>query len=433
MALGRLLEKRTLSLKSYAVKALNFTDSATRGGDLKRSILDTEQFAKNTFSFQRKLMKLVGAKNDNDLNKKILDYEFNNPLMLLCALGAQFNRLEKRYILNGISIYEAFCRRVDFDRTLMAICNDLYQFGMNENILHYIHEFSSDLVDPKLDLNEIDEKNVKIDESQSNNNDNNNNKNINVNDDTNETFIFDGSELMYTNVSGVKILINLNSPILDLYNKNRSNFGAGDKKETWVDLFNKNEIPEFCENGACFKFNFGCDGCPFAEPCKIKTEPHIFTHYCALGGCKNTAIYNCKFLRCFMFLSKCYDNDWFKKTYSIKWERVYNPKMRRTTFPRSGRGARGSRGNQRNSSSYNNSYNYRNDDSDRNNYNNYKHQQNYDFRGYDDYDDQFHNQTSNYNNYDNRNKRNGDKKRGYNSNNGSNRGYNSNSSHNNNR
>ena len=411
VALGRLLEKRALSLKSYAVKALNFTDSVVRGGDLKRSILTIEKYSKNAFSFQRKLMKLIGAKNENELNKKILDYQFNNALMLICALGAQFDRLEKRYILNGISIYDAFCRRVDFCNTLMAICSDLYQFGINNNLLHYIHEFSSELVNPKRKLDTIDEKNVTIDDSQCNNN---SNKNSNANNDSNETFVFDGKELMYTNENGVKILIQSYSPIWNLYNKNRSQFGAGDKKETWVDLFAKNEIPEFCENGACFKFNFGCDGCPFAEPCKIKTEPHIFTHYCALGGCKNTPIYNCKFLRCFMFLSKCTDDSWLQKTYSLKWDSVYEKNFYKKT-PRAYRGNRSDRGSRSGGSKSR----YNNNPSGRSGYDNHRYQRNYDDRQYDDYNDQYYDSSNN--NYDNRNKRN-DRKRGYNANNGNNQG-----------
>ena len=81
VALGKLLEKRSLSASSNAVKALNFTNPSVRGTDLKRSILSSEVFSKNMFNFKKCLMTTVGAKNESDLKKRILDFEFKSPLL----------------------------------------------------------------------------------------------------------------------------------------------------------------------------------------------------------------------------------------------------------------------------------------------------------------------------------------------------------------
>ena len=151
-ALGKLLTNGTLSARSNAVKALNFNDPSVRGVDLVKSVLCLGQFSSNSFSYKRDLMKSLGTKNENDLNKKILDFEFTDPLTVIAALMAQFNRLESRYILGGITFKEAYVRRIDFNNTLGNVCFDLRKFGLSSNILYYIRQFSSDMVDPKFDL-----------------------------------------------------------------------------------------------------------------------------------------------------------------------------------------------------------------------------------------------------------------------------------------
>ena len=195
-ALGKLLTNGTLSARSNAVKALNFNDPSVRGGDLLKSVLYLGQFSSNSFSYKRDLMKSLGIKNENDLNKKILEFEFTDPLTVIAALMAQFNRLESRYILNGITFKEAYARRLDFNNTLGNICFDLRKFGLSSNILYYIRQFASDVVDPKFDLFCINDDNTTVTEI-----DNSNNKNKNENANTSaleaDRFVLNKSELFF--------------------------------------------------------------------------------------------------------------------------------------------------------------------------------------------------------------------------------------------
>ena len=327
VALGRLLDRRSLSASSNAVKALNFTDPAMRGLDLRRSILNSDKFSKNMFCFKTNLMKLIGAKNEGELNKKIIDFEFKSPLMILRALAAQFNRLEMRYILNGISFQEAYVRRLDFDNAFMCICSDLCQFGLTPNIIHCIHEFSSELVNPKLNLDGIMEKNTEY----LNKNNNNTNKRPNLDASpvalAADRFVYDGNELIYNINEELGCQIKLITPISDLYNNKRFQLGSGDKIQTLKERWISGERPKFCPNKSCWDYNWGVDGCPHAVACKIKKEGHELSHYCAFcGEGAKHRILECEFLRCCTVLVRCTDSNWLSRTYSLDLKRIFYPR-----------------------------------------------------------------------------------------------------------
>ena len=371
MALGKLLEKRSLSSNSNAVKALNFHDPAMRGMDLKRSVLGVEKFSKNAFSFKSNLMKIIGAKNASDLNKKIIDYEFKNPLMLISALGAQFNRLEMRYILKGITFQEALARRIDFDNTLMCICHDLFQFGLSQNILHYVHEFSSELINPKLLLDCVNENNVEYISRK-------NNTNIKPNLDNDitayaaDSFAYDGNILFYNINEELGCQVRLTTPISDLYKHKRSHFGSSEKNETLKEKWIRGERPKYCPNGSCRDYNFGIEGCPHAVVCKIKKEEHELTHYCAYcGPGAKHRIFECEFIRCCTALIRCNDSNWLSRTYTLELQRIYYKSNRRGGY-NNRRNFRGGYNSYPNSSFSNNNHNtFNNDNFDRNSYDNF--------------------------------------------------------------
>ena len=121
MALGQLLKQRTLNNRSNEVRNLNFKNAAVRGGDLRRTVVSLGKYSKNNFNFNKVLARLVGAKTDADIGKKIEALEFNNSMLFACAIGAQMQRLEMRYVLNGITFLEAYVRKLDQSRTLISI------------------------------------------------------------------------------------------------------------------------------------------------------------------------------------------------------------------------------------------------------------------------------------------------------------------------
>ena len=319
VALGRLLDKRSLSSKSTAVKALNFTDPSVRGVDVKKSIVEIEKYSKNIFSFKRELMKVVGTKNENELNRKIIDFEFKDPLIIICALGAQFDRLEKRYILNGISFKEAFARRLDFHHTLMSVCHDLAQFGICDNILHNIIEFSSEIINPKFDLNCVSSENTTISNIKNNSNDK-----PNVNDNITalaaDRFAYDGNDFEYKLNEDLGCNVKLKTPFSDLYNKKRSHLG--DNKETLKQQWIRGIRPKFCPNKSCWDFNFGIMGCPHGEACKNKKEEHLLSHFCAFCGDDDHPILQCQFIRCCTVLIKNNDNNWITRSYSTDLKKI---------------------------------------------------------------------------------------------------------------
>ena len=364
-----MLNNHSLSAKSNAVKALNFSDPSVRGVDLKKSILNIDMFSKNIFSFKRDLMKIVGAKSENDLNKKVLEYEFKSPLIMICAMGAQFNRLEQRYILDGITFQEAFTRRVDFHNTLMSICHDLVQFGLTSNILHYLLQFTSELIDPKLNLNCLRSDNTSFIDLK---NDSENKSNVNtVTALAVDKFTFDGEELMYNINEELGCQVNLVSPIFNLYNKSRQHFGPNGQKQSLKQKWINGERPEFCPNGGCWKYNFGFEGCPHAEPCKNKKDEHLPSHFCGHCGEGNVhPILKCIFIRCCTAITRCNDTSWITRDYSTDIKRIYIPGKNRQRGGRQG-GHRGGRrgGYSNNSSSQLNNWNIINDDNyDSNNY-----------------------------------------------------------------
>lgn len=364
VALGKLLDKRSLSANSSAVKALNFANPSVRGTDLKRSILSSEMFSKNIFNFKKNLMTTVGAKNESDLGKKILDFEFRSPLILLNALAAQFNRLEMRYILNGISFQEAFARRRDFDHAFMCICSDLAQFGVTPDILHYIFEFSSELIDPKFDVDSIKTKNVDL-IARNNNTKNKPNNDVNVTAYAAEAFAFNGNEIEYNMNEDMACQIKLTKPISNLYESKRAHLGS-DKKQTLKERWIAGERPKYCPNKSCWQYNWGVEGCPHSEPCKNKKDEHELTHYCAYcGEGAKHRILECEFLRCCTVLVKCEDSNWLSRSYSLELQRIYYPRNNRRGNRRGGN----SRGGYRNS--------YNNNPSNRNRYNN-QHYMSYD-------------------------------------------------------
>ena len=342
-ALGTLINSKHLSKSSIAVKNLNFLNAGVRGSDIYRSILHIKHFSKNQFNFQAKLCERVGAKSDYDLQKKIIDYKFNNPLMLICALGAQFLRLEQRYILNGITFREAFSRKNDLYFTLMNICYDLHQFGLTRNILNYIFEFSSEIIDPTFDLsamNDVSAQTFKRDDVEHKSNDSNDNDNSgnDLHLYTESTFTMNDTEIMYNISHELNSTVGIKTPIYSHYLTKRQHFGHGNKKDTIFDRFARNEKIYYCDNGACWNFNFGHSHCPHASPCTIKSEAHLATHYCAICGGPQPVV-KCPFIRSFMFLSFLKIDAWFTRVYDLA---VKYPAKPRTNNPNNGRGTNNS-------------------------------------------------------------------------------------------
>ena len=82
-----LTKKKSLSKSSIAVQHLNFHDATARGDDLKFSLLSLGEYTKNPYQYNLELKNLLNAKSDKDLVKKITNFEFDNPLMLVLCNG----------------------------------------------------------------------------------------------------------------------------------------------------------------------------------------------------------------------------------------------------------------------------------------------------------------------------------------------------------
>ena len=402
VALGKLLTNGTLSARSNAVKALNFSDPSVRGGDLAKSILFLGEFSSNSFSYKRDLMKSLNVKNENELKKKVLDFDFKRPLIVVMALMAQFNRLENRFLLNGISFKEAYARRRDFDNTLGNICFDLNKFGLSSNILYYIRQFASDIIDPNFDLDSIKESNTTYSNIDNNSN---KNKNINITVDEVDRFVLNKGEIFYNLNDELGCQIKLNNPIYDLYSKNRSHICKSATVESLTSKWLRGEKPLRCPNGSCRLFNFGVDGHVHSEVCKNKKEEHILLHFCAYCGEGNPhPIILCPFIRCNMILVKCIYNDWLTRSYTLEFRRVQS-NYRNSTNSRNYRNNR----NSRSRGGYNNHNGGHFSRYNDNNMNGYNNNQGYDNFGYDSYYDEGYKSQQQY--YDNNNNNNNNAQR----------------------
>lgn len=328
MALGKLLRRRTLSKSSISVRALNFTNADIRGSDLKRSLLCLGKYSKNEFNFKTSLRAMVGAKDDYALEKKINEFQFNNPMLVIAAIGTQFTRLEMRYLLNGIDFREAYGRKIDQQKTMLAITHDLYEYGIHNNIMSYIFQFTSQIIDPSFDLTTIEDGNVtQFSRSDKNDKKSDSNANDAIGDvSTTSNFTFDDNEINYNINDELGCTIKLSYPMFNLYNNFRQHFGNSAKKDTIYAKYSRGEQIKFCSNGACWLFNLGCDACPFCNACTgpdSKLIAHLLTHYCALCEGPHPIIV-CVFIRSFMAIVKSNDNSWFKKSYNTTAKQLFS-------------------------------------------------------------------------------------------------------------
>ena len=313
-ALSYLLSKRSLNKSSISVQNLNFNADDVRGDDLKLSILSMGQYSKNSYAFKSDLKREIGAKSDRDLIKKIVHYEFVNPLMLVGALGAQFNRLERRYLLSPTTFKEAYIRKYDQFNTLLSLVYDLKKFGLSSQLKQYIFEFSSEIVDPHFNLTTIDESKatVRDERKDSENSDSNNDTGIN-----DSAFTFDGNEIMYNITDDLTCTCCVNTPLLSLYKKKRQYFGNSERETIFSRYAKTKTKPRFCDNGACWDYNFGYANSPHAKPCQIKTAAHLLLHYCAAAAGPHPILV-CPFLRCTNFLSVLKPpTNWFNVNYDF--------------------------------------------------------------------------------------------------------------------
>ena len=285
------------------------------------------------------MRKLVNAKSDSDLNKKITDYEFSNPLMLLCAMGAQFDRHEKRYLLDDTTFLEAYARKCDQFNVLVSVTHDLYKFGLTDDTLSYITEFCSEMVNLSNTLELFDDSKERDLPNDSDDEDYDSTENTRTINHT--CFKRTGADIQYNVNDEMGKQVRLAFPLSSKYESTRRHFGISDRNESLFDRFCQNENIKFCDNGACWEYNFGHFMCPHADPCQSKSAAHLASHYCAICHGDHPAIL-CPFIRCFMFISSFSIRNWM--TYK------YDKAVRYPTFPQAnnfrgrGRGGRGGRG-----------------------------------------------------------------------------------------
>ena len=321
-----LLARKSLNKSSLSVQHLNFADPGVRGDDLKISLLSLGQFSKNDYAYKTKLKSLVGAKSERDLIKKVVSYDFDDSLLLICALGSQLNRLEKRYILSGITFKEAYARKYDHFNTLLSVIFDLREHGLTTNIKHYIYEFTSEIVNPDFDLTTIDtSKAVSI--PKENDNNNKNGDDDNKNDIIDTSFSFDGKNIVYNASKDFGCSIGVDTPVWNNYKSKRQHFGTTGK-ESLFDKYSRDKImPRFCSNGSCFEYNFGWSGSPFSKGCKNTEPEHVKKHYCANLAGPHPALL-CPFTRCTCFLTSNKNENWFTQnyTYAVRYPAKPYPK-----------------------------------------------------------------------------------------------------------
>ena len=388
-ALSYLLKHKSLNKQSITVQHLNFDNDGVRGDDLKVSILSMGRYSKNAFTFKNDLKTLIGAKSDRELFKKILHFEFRDPLMLIGAFGAQLNRLESRYLLSGVTFKEAYIRKFDQFNTMLSMIHDISRFGLTDNLKHFIFQFSSEIIDPSFNLVAVDETTAQTIARDGNDENKNSDKNANDEPIIDSAFTFDGTEIMYNICSEYGCTIGVKTPIWSHYQSKRQHFGNIKKQTIFSKYTNDKITPRYCSNGSCWEYNFGMYGSPHAKICTIKTVEHLKTHYCAADEGPHPILL-CPFVRCKACLSVLNIQNWFTTTYD------YTLKYPAKPFKKDG--SSGSGKSSQRGSKYNNNSN-RNYDSSRSG----GHGGSHSSRNYDDRDSHRDSNRDSYH-YDNRNR-----------------------------
>ena len=229
--LGNLLEANVISSRSIEARNLNYNNSTVRGEDIYRSLVGLGDLSVNEYSYMAQLKTQLGASTDYEIGKKVNEYEFSDPLTLICALGSQMRRLELRYFLNGIDFKEAYARKWDHFQTLLAIAFDLKMFGFTPVIVENILGFAKELVHPtevaKLALLEsnftrISRAEVRVGRGSKHP------KLIAPGDPeepVSSNVMFDGKCFYYNLSAEVAASVTLESPVFDLYKQKRLNYG----------------------------------------------------------------------------------------------------------------------------------------------------------------------------------------------------------------
>ena len=306
-SLGQLLQENVLSKKAIGVKNLNFKDPSMRGHDIRRSVLATSQYARNAYSFNTELRSLLGAKNGTDMIKKVGDYEFNSALKIIAALGAQLNRMHERNILNGMDFREAYFRKRDQFDLLMHFIMDFNEFGISFMTLNQVYEFSAQMVDPKMDLTAIVEKDMDIVATR-------NNDPTEVDTPLAPFQIVDG-KVTHAISNKRNCTGPIKRPLCDHWEKFRANFSPYQTRVNYYDLIARRANIEYCSNGACWYYNWGCLVCPFADPCEKKNAAHLALHVCALDGQKHRLI-ECNLIHSTFYMREHGDPQFASKKYS---------------------------------------------------------------------------------------------------------------------
>ena len=324
-AFNTLLRKKSLEKKSTQAKNMNYHDATVRGRDLQRSFLGCAKFSINEYEFTQSMMQQLGAQDRFTVERKAGDLEFNEPISLICALGNQMLRFEQRYLLDQIDFAEAYARKADHFKTLLSVAFDLWQFGFDNTIINNIHTFSSEMVEPSLNLKSFDRPPmIQLDQKE-----NENGQPAVPSSDLFTPFALKGTQVMYQQAQ-VMQSATLTSPLGTLYQSKRKNYGLYQVRRSLYEKHRAQEHIRYTASGACWNYNFGHRNCPHCGSCNNKKKSHLVTHVCALCAAKHP-FYLCPFARAFMAIVDA-DRYWSQKTYDTKAVRIHIPGLRKSRY-----------------------------------------------------------------------------------------------------
>ena len=142
-------------------------------------------------------------------------------------------------------------------------------------------------------------------------------------------FAMKGTQVMYQ-IADVTQSATLLSPLGDLYNSKRKNYGLYQVRRSIYDKHRAREHVRYTASGACWHYNFGHKNCPHCHGCDNRRKGHLATHVCAACAAKHP-IYRCPFIRSFMAIVDG-DKDWTQQNYDNKSVKIHIPGFKKYRY-----------------------------------------------------------------------------------------------------
>ena len=246
-----------------SARAASFANADVRAEEMQRGYVTMGTYSNNDWNFKRKVATRMGLKSTGSIDKKIDNLNICSENRMMLGLSGQWSRLEQRDSLNNLSIMELFGRRHDRDELFNFIRIDIEDYGFSKELFDVVRSVAAGAIAPNFDRStcSTDRANVIA-----------RNNNLSDKNDIEKCLKSDLGDDLPPPVGGVKIVkgemryeindsfiivVELKTPIVDLYVSKRSIIINLGKKNGILSIFMSGGVPHLDATGKyCMMYNF---------------------------------------------------------------------------------------------------------------------------------------------------------------------------------